>query len=78
MCFNLFALLFCNSMSCSGCSALHGVDPNLEPLDIREPLEWVNWDHEGFAFPPFLHVLSSIMDGIKAQNFSLMSSTVTK
>ena len=29
VCFNLFVLLFsCNSMSCSICSALHGVNPN--------------------------------------------------
>ena len=50
----------------------------LEPLNISRSLEWLNWDHEGFGFPPFLHVLSIIMNGIKVQNFSLMSSTVTK
>ena len=31
VCFNsFFASFFCNSMPCSGCSALHGVNPNLK------------------------------------------------
>ena len=34
VCLNLFVLLFCTSMPCSGCSTLHGVNPNEKKTGI--------------------------------------------
>ena len=34
VCINLFVLLFCNSMPCSGCSTLHGVNPSFKRKKI--------------------------------------------